>query len=120
VVEIILRDRLADRALQAGARLKNGFEALQQRYEVIGDVRGRGLLMGVELVEDRHGKAPNPALAKRVMERCLALGLATSVVHGGWGVFRIAPPITISNDEIDLALTIFEQALRESLQSRPG
>ncbi len=120
VVEIILRDRLADRARQAGARLKNGFEALQQRYEVVGDVRGRGLLMGVELVEDRHGKAPNPALAKRVMERCLALGLATSVVHGGWGVFRIAPPITISDGEIDLALTIFEQALRESLSSRPG
>ncbi len=116
VVEIILRDRLADRARQAGARLQGGFEALQQRYEVIGDVRGRGLLMGVELVEDRRGKTPNPGLAKRVMDRCLAHGLATSVVHGGWGVFRIAPPITISDAEIDLALTIFEQALRESLE----
>jgi 2,2-dialkylglycine decarboxylase (pyruvate) len=120
VVQIILRDRLAERARQAGARLKNGFEALQQRYEVIGDVRGRGLLIGVELVEDRHRKVPNPALTKRVMERCLALGLATSVVHGGWGVFRIAPPITISDGEIDLALTIFEQALRESLSMRPA
>jgi 2,2-dialkylglycine decarboxylase (pyruvate) len=120
VIEIILRDRLAERARTAGARLASGFAALQQRYEVIGDIRGRGLLMGVELVEDRRSKAPAPVLARRVMDRCLANGLAMSVVHGGWGVFRIAPPITISDAEIDLGLTIFEQSLRESLAARAG
>ena len=115
MIEIILRDRLADRARVAGERLSAGFRALMQRYEAIGDVRGRGLLMGVELVKDRRSKAPEPELAGAVMSRCLELGLSTSVVRGGWGVFRIAPPITISDDEIDLGLTIFEQALRESL-----
>ncbi|MEZ5851636.1 MAG: aspartate aminotransferase family protein [Hyphomicrobiaceae bacterium] len=115
VVEIILRDKLADRARGAGARLRQGFEALMQRYEVIGDVRGRGLLMGVEMVKDRHTREPAPELAGNIMSRCLELGMSTSVVRGGWGVFRIAPPIVISDDEIDLGLTIFEQALRESL-----
>jgi 2,2-dialkylglycine decarboxylase (pyruvate) len=113
VLEIILRDRLADRARIAGERLKRGFETLMQRYEVIGDVRGRGLLVGVELVKDRHSKTPAPDLAQRVMNRCLELGMSTSIVRGDWGVFRIAPPITITDTELDLGLTIFEQALRQ-------
>lgn len=115
VIEIILRDRLADRALEAGQRLRTGFETLMQRYEVIGDVRGRGLLIGVELVKDRRSKAPNPELAGRIMARCLELGLSTSIIRGVLGVFRIAPPITITDAEIDTGLTIFEQALKESL-----
>lgn len=115
VIEIILRDRLADRARVAGERLKAGFERLQQRFEVIGDVRGRGLLMGVELVKDRHSKEPMPDLAQKVMNRCLDLGMSTSIIRGTWGVFRIAPPITISDDEIDLGLSIFEKALGDSL-----
>ncbi len=115
VIEIILRDKLADRARAAGDRLKAGFDALMQRYEVIGDVRGRGLLMGVELVKDRRSKSPNPELAGKMMARALDLGLSTSTVRGTWGVFRIAPPITISDAEIDLGLTMFEQALKESV-----
>lgn len=115
VIEIILRDRLADRARAAGERLRAGFERLQQRFEVIGDVRGRGLLMGVELVKDRRSKEPLPDLAQKVMNRCLDLGMSTSIIRGNWGVFRIAPPITISDDEIDLGLSIFEQALGDSL-----
>ncbi len=117
-IEIILRDRLAERALAAGQRLRTGFETLMQRFEAVGDVRGRGLLLGVELVESRHTRAPAPALAGRVMGRCLELGLSTSVVRGGWGVFRIAPPITISDAEIDLGLAIFEQALGDCLEGR--
>jgi 2,2-dialkylglycine decarboxylase (pyruvate) len=115
VVQIILRDRLADRARDAGARLRQGFDAIMQRYEAIGDVRGRGLLIGVELVHDRRNKAPHPELAQKVMNRCLDLGLSTSIIRGNWGVFRIAPPITISNEEIDLGLSIFESAVRDSL-----
>jgi 2,2-dialkylglycine decarboxylase (pyruvate) len=116
VIEIILRDRLAERALAAGTRLKSGFERLQKRFEAIGDVRGRGLLMGVEVVKDRHRKTPDPGLAQRVMNRCLELGLSTSIVRGELGVFRLAPPLIVTDDEIDLGLTIFEQAFAESQQ----
>lgn len=114
-IEIILRDRLADRARMAGERLRSGFETIMQRFEAVGDLRGRGLLMGVELVKSRHTKEPAPELAHAVMRRCLELGLSTSVIRGGWGVFRLAPPITISDAEIDLGLSIFEQALQECL-----
>lgn len=115
VIEIILRDRLSDRARVAGERLRQGFETLQQKFEPIGDVRGRGLMMGVELVKDRHSKTPAPDLAQRVMNRCLELGLSTSIIRGSWGVFRIAPPITISDEEIDLGLSIFERAFSDTL-----
>jgi 2,2-dialkylglycine decarboxylase (pyruvate) len=115
VVEVILRDRLTERADRLGARLKAGLQALQQRYDCIGDVRGRGLLLGLDLVKDRRTKAPDPELAQRVARECLDLGMMTSVVRGGFGIFRIAPPITIEADEIDLGLDIFDRALARSV-----
>jgi 2,2-dialkylglycine decarboxylase (pyruvate) len=115
VIEVILRDRLAERAAMLGERLKSGLCTLQQRYECIGDVRGRGLLLGLDLVKDRRTRVPDPDLAHRVARECLALGMMTSVVRGGYGVFRIAPPLTIEAAEIDLGLEIFGQALGKAL-----
>jgi 2,2-dialkylglycine decarboxylase (pyruvate) len=111
VVEVILRDRLSERAARLGERLKAGLLALQQRYDCIGDVRGRGLLLGLDLVKDRRTKAPDPEFALHVARECLALGMMTSVVRGGFGIFRIAPPLTIEPHEIDLGLEIFDRAL---------
>jgi 2,2-dialkylglycine decarboxylase (pyruvate) len=115
VIEVILRDRLTERAARLGERLKAGLLALQQRYDCIGDVRGRGLLLGLDLVKDRRTRAPDPELAQRVARECLALGMMTSVVRGGLGIFRIAPPLTIESDEIDLGLEIFDRALARSV-----
>jgi 2,2-dialkylglycine decarboxylase (pyruvate) len=115
VIEVILRDRFTERAAELGKRLKDGLTALQQRYECIGDVRGRGLLLGLDLVKDRRSKTPDPELAQRVARECLALGMMTSVVRGGFGIFRIAPPLTIEPHEIDLGLEIFHKALSRAL-----
>jgi 2,2-dialkylglycine decarboxylase (pyruvate) len=97
-----------------GEHLRAGLLALKQRHACIGDVRGRGLLMGLDLVADRATKAPAPELARRVARTCLDLGMMTSVVRGGFGIFRIAPPITISKQEIDLAIDIFDDALAQN------
>ena len=115
VLEIVIRDKLTERARMLGEYLREGLLALEQRHECIGDVRGRGLLVGLDLVQDRATKAPAPELAQRVARTCLELGMMTSVVRGGFGIFRIAPPITIAKDEIDLALDIFDRAIRKSL-----
>jgi len=115
VIEVILRDRLTERAARLGKRLKDGLEALQQRYDCIGDVRGRGLLLGLDLVKDRRAKTPDPDLALKVSRECLRLGMMTSVVRGGLGVFRIAPPLTIEPEEIDLGLEIFDKGLSAAL-----
>jgi 2,2-dialkylglycine decarboxylase (pyruvate) len=116
VVEVIMRDRLTERAAQLGKRLKEGLRALQQRYDCVGDVRGRGLLLGLDLVKDRRSKAPDPELAQRVAAECLRRGMMTSVVRGGFGIFRIAPPLTIEPSEIDLGVEIFDAALASALR----
>jgi len=115
VIDVILRDRMSERAARLGARLKAGLQTLQQRYECIGDVRGRGLLLGLDLVKDRRSKAPDPELAMNVARECLRLGMMTSMVRGGFGIFRIAPPLTIEEAEIDLGVEIFDKALAASL-----
>jgi 2,2-dialkylglycine decarboxylase (pyruvate) len=112
VIEIILRDRLAQRARSAGQRLKEGLVALQDRFDVVGDVRGRGLMLGMEIVRDRHTKEPADELGARISRKCMELGLSTNIVQlpGMGGVFRIAPPLTVTDDEIDLGLSILDQA----------
>jgi 2,2-dialkylglycine decarboxylase (pyruvate) len=115
LLEVVIRDKLTERAGMLGQYLRNGLLALKQHHECIGDVRGRGLLVGLDLVQDRATKAPAPELAQRVARKCLELGMMTSVVRGGFGIFRIAPPITISTQEIDLALDIFDRAIRLSV-----
>jgi 2,2-dialkylglycine decarboxylase (pyruvate) len=115
VLEVLRRERLAERALDLGERLEAGLRDLQQRYEVIGDVRGRGLLWGVELVTDRQSRRPNPELGGRITGRCLELGLSMNIVSlpGLASVWRIAPPLTSSPDQIDEGLSILDQAIRE-------
>ena len=81
----------------------------------MGDVHGRGLLLGLDLVKDRRTKAADPELAQRVARECLDLGMMTSVVRGGLGIVRMAPPIPIEACEIDLGLEIFDRALARAV-----
>jgi 2,2-dialkylglycine decarboxylase (pyruvate) len=92
---------------------------LQQKYEVIGEVRGQGLLLGVELVEDREGRVPHHKLGAKTTERCLELGLSMNIRRRPerGSVWRIAPPLTVTTEEIDTATAILDQALGESLDA---
>jgi 2,2-dialkylglycine decarboxylase (pyruvate) len=113
VLRVIDRDELVAAAATRGERLRGGLIELQTRHECIGDVRGRGLMQGIELVTDRESKAPAEELGRRVTDECLALGLHMNIVQlpGMGGVFRMAPPLTVSDDEIDLGLEILDKAL---------
>lgn len=113
--EILYEQELAKAAIEKGAYLKAQLIALQQKYECIGDVRGKGLLIGVEIVTDRETKEPDDALGHEICNRCLELGLNMNIVRmKGYGsVFRIAPPLTITKDEIDLGIAILDEAMRD-------
>jgi 2,2-dialkylglycine decarboxylase (pyruvate) len=113
VIEILVRDRMAERVRLAGARLKAGLQSIMQRHPCVGDVRGRGLLLGMEIVKNRHSRQADNALGARVTAKCLELGLSMNIVQEPerCGVFRIAPPLTISDAEIDLGLTILDEAI---------
>jgi len=113
VLDVVARDNLARQAVTRGERLKNGLLSLQQRFDCIGDVRGRGLLLGLEIVVDRQTKAPGFELGAKIMEEAMHRGLSMNIVKlpGMGGVFRIAPPLTVSEAEIDLGLSILADAI---------
>lgn len=117
---MIARERLVERASQMGDYLKQGLDELMQRFECIGDVRGRGLLWGVEIVKDRSTREPDSALGAAVTRRCLELGLSMNIVTfpGLASVWRIAPPLTVRTNEIDKAMTILDQSLDETLRKK--
>jgi 2,2-dialkylglycine decarboxylase (pyruvate) len=113
VLNVVQRMGLAERAKVAGDRLSRGLRALQEKFECIGDVRGRGLLIGVEVVENRDSRKPAVAMGNAITHECMAAGLSMNIVKlpSMGGVIRIAPPLTVTNDEIDLGLQLFERAL---------
>jgi len=122
VVDVILRDNLMDNAREMGDYLMERLRELQDRHECIGDVRGRGLMVGVELVADRASKRPVPEFGAAVSRRCFELGLSMNIVQlpGMGGVFRIAPPLIIGTEEIDLAVEILDRAIGETYGSFGG
>jgi 2,2-dialkylglycine decarboxylase (pyruvate) len=119
VIEIVQRDGLAARAAELGDRLKRGLLSLKQRYPGVGDVRGRGLLLGVEFrALDRDEQHSARALSNAVTDKALHLGLSANIVRTGAsdGVMRIAPPLTASESEIDLGLELLDAALGKTLE----
>jgi 2,2-dialkylglycine decarboxylase (pyruvate) len=117
VLDVLESEHLAANARAMGERLQRGLRELGKRYEAIGDVRGQGLLIGVELVKDRETREPFHAMGLKVTRRCMELGLSMNIrqVPTRGSVWRIAPPLTVSADEIDRALAIIDQALGDCL-----
>ncbi len=110
-LDVILSERIQDHAHEVGGHLKRGLCALQKRHSSIGDVRGRGLMLGVELVEDRISRKPATAQTAEVVERCREMGVL--VGKGGLygNVLRIKPPMCITREDCDFLCAVLDQAL---------
>ena len=117
VLDVVESEKLVDRARQSGERLRQGLLSLQQRYECIGDVRGRGLLIGLEIVSGRKSKEPAGELGSRIGEEAMRRGLSTNIVRlpAMGSVFRIAPPLTVSDDEISQGVRILQESVEAAL-----
>jgi alanine-glyoxylate transaminase/(R)-3-amino-2-methylpropionate-pyruvate transaminase len=112
VLRVIDEDGIQANAATLGAKLKAGFQALARRHDLIGDVRGLGLMLGIELVKDRVGKAPAKEECARVFERCRELGLLIGKggLHGN--VLRIKPPMCLTAADADFMLDVLDAAFR--------
>jgi 2,2-dialkylglycine decarboxylase (pyruvate) len=117
VLQTIRQEDLIARALEMGDYLTAQLRELQQCHEAIGDIRGQGLLLGVELVTDRETRQPFHALGSLTTQRCFELGLSMNIRRRPerGAVWRIAPPLTVTTDEIDRAITILDQALLDGM-----
>jgi 4-aminobutyrate aminotransferase len=113
-IDLIEEERLMDNAHEVGAHFRQGLEALKENHAAIGDVRGMGLLQGIELVKDRQTKEPATELVNQVLERLRANGMI--VGKGGLygNVIRMSPPLNISKADIDAALKILDKSLAEA------
>lgn len=110
VLEVIERDKLQENAHKMGGHILAGLEKLKAKYPVIGDVRGKGLMLGVEMVKDRTTKEPAKAECAQVLESAREMGLL--IGKGGlWGqTIRFAPPMCITKADADFILEVFDAA----------
>jgi 4-aminobutyrate aminotransferase-like enzyme len=111
VVDIMRRERLEENALRMGALMKSRLLEMMEKSPYVGDVRGVGLVMGVELVKDKKTKEPAPDLTRRLIDLAAELGLLVGSVGVFGNVIRVAPPLVISEAEANESLDIFEKAL---------
>ena len=112
VLRTVLDEDLPRRAAQVGTALMEGLRQLAERHEMIGDVRGRGLAIGVDLVTDRESRAPVPATTTaKVIVRAYELGASFIYVGLAANVLEITPPLVLSDAECEEGLAIIDKAL---------
>jgi len=116
VIEVIKEERLLENATKQGNYLMKWLDDLKEDCEILGDVRGKGLMIGIEVVEDKDTKKPGASLAKEIMLRCWRRGLA--IITCGVSSIRIVPPLTITRELIDTGAEIFEDVVREVEKER--
>ncbi len=117
-LEIMKDEKLAQNAAEVGEYLKDEFWELAKKYEVIGDVRGKGLIIGIELVLDRETKEPASDLAAMVSYRCYELGLLLFCAGIFSSVLEMTPPLVLTKEEAKRAVKIIEQSIDDSINGR--
>ncbi|GAA4775872.1 aspartate aminotransferase family protein [Actinomycetospora chlora] len=117
VLRVVARDGLVERARRLGEQMHDRLAGMRDRYAEVGDVRGRGLLQGIELVRDKDSRTPAPELIGGLTEDCRRRGLHVNIVQlaGLGGVVRMAPPLTITEDELHHGLDVLDAALAATL-----
>lgn len=111
VIKIIEEERLLDNAQKVGDFTIKRLKEMQEKYDVIGDVRGKGLMIGVEFVKSQKSKEPAKKEAKEIMIKSWKRGVA--VILAGISTLRIAPPLIITEDLMNKALDIIEMSIKE-------
>jgi ethanolamine-phosphate phospho-lyase len=113
VLEVIEKENLQQNALEQGKRMMDGLKKLQQQYPLIGDVRGRGLFIGVELVRDLTTLEPATSETKMLWEMMREKGVLVGVGGPSKNVIRMKPPICITQQDVDDVVRVMGECLKE-------
>ncbi len=111
VIEIFEKENLVENSARMGEHIKKGLSEISRKCRYLGDVRGCGLVMGIELVKDKRTKEPAPELARMLIDRCAERGLIVGSVGMYGNVIRVAPPLVITREQADESLAAMEGAL---------
>ncbi|HET9982608.1 MAG TPA: aminotransferase class III-fold pyridoxal phosphate-dependent enzyme [Longimicrobiales bacterium] len=120
VLDVIEQEELQERARRVGARLLDGLRGLMARHDLVGDVRGRGLYLGVELVTDRDAQGPAPRHASYVVERMRDRGILLSTDGPLHNVIKIKPPLQFSEEDADRVVAELDEVLGETALAKAG
>ena len=104
---------MVENSAQIGEHIIRRIREIQDKFELIGDVRGKGLLIGVEMVKDLRSRKPAPEETEKVFLECFKRGLMVGRVGTYNQVIRLSPPLTISEKEGDKAMEILEESIKE-------
>jgi 4-aminobutyrate aminotransferase-like enzyme len=108
-IEFLERQKLADGSLKKGELLKARFEHLKGKNKLMGEIRGKGLMLGIELVRDDQ-KTPANSEANKIRDFCCERGLLIGLGGVDGNVLRIQPPLVISNDQLEEVVKVFDLA----------
>jgi len=114
VLEVIEKENLQERCAVLGERLLGGLRPMVDRYESVGEVRGKGLMVGVEMVADSGSKAPSKARCTAVFEKCRELGVLIGKGGLDGNILRITPPMCVHEGDIDFLLEVLDLAFAEA------
>ena len=114
VLEIIEREKIVERSAELGKKARRCLDEFYDKFEVIGEVRGKGPMLAMELVKDRGSREPDPEAASKVMKGCLASGLLTLKAGLYGNCIRLHPPLTIEDELLEKGMAIMEEAFRKA------
>lgn len=120
VVNFLKNSGVVERARKIGEDVKKSLTDLMNESEIIGDVRGRGFMIGIEFVRDKRTKEPGPELASKVQTECFKNGLVVLKMGHYGNCIRFVPPLTISKELIEKSLSIFADAVKETEKNPPS
>jgi 4-aminobutyrate aminotransferase len=112
-IDVILREKLSEQAAEKGAYIMRRLNEMKDECQLIGDVRGKGLMIGIELVKDQKKKIPAADETRKIRDLCRERGLLIGSGGVKSCVLRIQPPLVITKEQIDIALNILESAIKE-------
>jgi len=116
VIDVIEEEKLMDNATKLGNYIMKRLQEFKEKCEILGDVRGKGLMIGAEIVEDKKTKKPAKEKANEIMNRCWKRGIA--VITCGTSTIRIAPPLNITRELVDASMEIIEDTMKEVEKER--
>ena len=116
-MDVMKRDDYAGKARHIGETVTARYKELQKKYSVIGDVRGLGAMIGLELVKDKETKEPATEIAGKLIQNAIQKGLLLEGCGTAGNVIRFLAPLTMTDEQMEKGLEIFEEALKEALEA---
>ena len=118
VLEIMEKEKLPERALELSSRCFERFESFKEKYDIVGDVRGIGLMLGIEFVKDKVSKEPNPEAVSNIVNEAIKNGLMIESAGIYGNVIRFLSPLVITDEQLEVGFTILEKAIEKVAEMR--